>query len=86
MDFSNNVITVSEGRNGAYKCRGLQLSLIGGRTTGQAEVMIQGITSKGLTARGDLSVPIEDVPGLIAELQQQLQQHAGRKAARQVSQ
>ena len=68
MKFSDNRTTTSEGRNGCYTCTGVA-TYFNDRAGNGAEVILQGMTSRHFTARGDITVPVQDVPALIAELQ-----------------
>lgn len=53
------------GRNGTFKCIGLELS-----SSGRKTVDIWPTTSKGDTGRARLEVPVADLPTLIHKLQQ----------------
>lgn len=81
MNFSDNSTTTSEGRNGCYKCCGIVTTLINRHSADRGQLMIQGLTSKGLVARGDVSVPLKDVPALIVQLQHHLAEYASQQPA-----
>lgn len=54
------------GRNGYFKSSGIELLDLSSLTN---EVMISPITSKGLVGRCHISVPLDDLPQFIKELQ-----------------
>ena len=72
MKFSENRTTTSEGRNGSYKCTGVACYLNQYRSDG-AQLTMHGLTSRDMEARGDITLPIQDLPALIAELQRHQQ-------------
>ena len=50
------------GRNGTFKCRGVELLATGD------DLSITPITSRGITGRCDISIPQEAIPQLIEKL------------------
>lgn len=63
------------GRNGYFKCQGVGVELMA-PFKGQKIVDIVPITSRGEPGRCAIEVPIEDVPTLIKELQQMVEDAA----------
>jgi len=51
------------GRNGTFKSSGMEISQDGN------DIDLYPLTSRGDTGRSRISIPLEDVPALIAELQ-----------------
>ena len=71
--FTNDQSTVSCGRNGSFRCTGLNLLALDlGADQARHCFTLEGITSRGGVATGHLAIPVADVPAVITELQELL--------------
>lgn len=69
----NGHTTSGIGRNGSFKCTGLVVEAQNyGTDVRQHTFTLEGLTSRGATATGYLSVPVGEMPAVIAAMQELL--------------
>jgi hypothetical protein len=70
VDLKYTRVVMFEGRNGYFKCSGMHtLMLPPEEGNSKKDLLIYPITSKGVTGRGCIQIPEEDIPELIKVLQ-----------------
>jgi hypothetical protein len=63
------------GRNGAFKCTGIDIFKWHYTANDTSDISITPITSKGILGRCEIEVPIENLPAVIEILQNLVDEH-----------
>ena len=67
--FEEGRTSTGTGRNGNYDCTGINVAVWNFGSCDRHTVELQGYGTRGNLVKGDLSIPVLDVPALIQTLQ-----------------